>query len=91
MTTHTIELTDPFDASHPLIIPLQLNGVTSYFDVYSPCIEECENENIPKIHLTVEEPPWDVRKSPIRKYYPVPELNWRTITYHHFLWVFLIL
>ena len=34
-TTHAIELVDPFDATHPLIILLQLHGVTSYFDVYS--------------------------------------------------------
>ena len=33
--THAIEFIDPFDASHPLIILLQLSRVTSYFDVYS--------------------------------------------------------
>ena len=51
-TTHAIELVDPFNASHPLIIP-------SYFDVYSPSITEYENDNIPMIHLSAEEPPWD--------------------------------
>ena len=58
-TTHAIELVNPFDATHPLIIPLKLSSITSYFDVYSPSIAEYEDEDIPKIHLTVEEPSWD--------------------------------
>ena len=33
--------------------------MTSYFDVHSLGIAEYENEDIPKIHLTDEEPPWD--------------------------------
>ena len=37
-TTHAIELVDPLDAAHPLIIPHQLSGVTSYFDVYYPSV-----------------------------------------------------
>ena len=56
--THAIELTDPFNAIHLLIIALQLSSVTSYFDVYTPNIAEYEDEDIPKIHLTAEEPPW---------------------------------
>ena len=58
-TAHATELVDPFDNIHPLIILLQLNGVTIYFDVYFPSVAEYENDDIPKIHLTVEEPPWD--------------------------------
>ena len=58
-TTHAEGLVNPFYAAHPLIIPLQLSEVTSYFDVYSPSVKEYENDDIPKIHLTVEEPPWD--------------------------------
>ena len=58
-TTHAIELVDPFYATQPLIIPLKLNGATSYFDVYSPSIAEYEDEDIPKIYLTAEESPWD--------------------------------
>ena len=57
--THAIELVNPFDATHPLIILLKLSSVTSYFDVFSPSITEYESEEIPKIHLTVEGPPWD--------------------------------
>ena len=59
VTTHAIELIDPFSITHPLIISLQLSGVTSYFDVHSPIIAEYKNEDILKIHLTAEEPPWD--------------------------------
>ena len=55
VTTHA-KLTDPFDTVHSLIIQLQISGVTSYFDVYSPSIAEYENEEIPKNHLTAEEP-----------------------------------
>ena len=33
-TTHAIELVNPFNAAHLLIILLQLSGVTSYFDVF---------------------------------------------------------
>ena len=57
VTTHAIELTDPFNAAHLLIIPLQLSGVTSYFDVYSLSIAEFENGDISKIYFIVEEPP----------------------------------
>ena len=39
-TTHIIELVDLFNAAHPLIIPLQLSGVKSYFDVYSQSVIE---------------------------------------------------
>ena len=42
-----------------LIILLQLSRVNSYFNVYSPSVTEYENDDITKIHLTVEEPPWD--------------------------------
>ena len=62
MTSHAIKLTDPFNAAHSLIILLQFSGVTSYFDVYSPSIATFENEDILKIHVSAEEPPWDPRK-----------------------------
>ena len=59
VTTHVIELTDPFNAAHLLKILLQLSSVTSYFDVYSLHIAKYENKDIPKIHLTTEVPPLD--------------------------------
>ena len=58
-TNHAMELVDPYDAAHPFFILLQLSRVTSYFDVYSPSVTEYENDDVPKIHLTPEEPPWD--------------------------------
>ena len=58
-TTHALDLVDPFDALYSLIIRLQLTGVTSYFDVYSPSVAKYENNDIPKTYLTAEEPPWD--------------------------------
>ena len=33
VTFHAIELIDLFDAAYPLIILLQLNSLTSYFDL----------------------------------------------------------
>ena len=60
MTTHAIKLTDPFDTAHLLIVLFQLSSVTNDLDVYSPSIAEYENEDIPKIHFTVEELPWDL-------------------------------
>ena len=57
VTTHAIELADSFDVIHLLITLLQLSRVTSNFYVYSLSIAECENEDIPKIHLTADEPP----------------------------------
>ena len=58
-TTHAIELVGPVNTAHPLIIPIQLNGVTSYFDVFSPSVAEYENDDVPKIHFTAVETPWD--------------------------------
>ena len=59
VATQTIQLTDPFNASYLPIIPFQLSNATSCFDVYSSSIAEYEDEEIPKIHLTAEEPSWD--------------------------------
>ena len=58
VTAHAIELTVLFNTSCPLINPLQLRGLISYFNVYSSNIAECENKEILEIHLTAEEPPW---------------------------------
>ena len=77
-TTHTIALVDPFNAAHTLIITLQLSGVTSYFDVHSASMAEYKNENIPKIHLTAEEPPLDPSTS------EYSDLNVRSSRSHHY-------
>ena len=57
--THAIELVNPFDATHSIIIPIKLSVVTSYFDIYFPSTADYENEDIPKNHPTAEESPWD--------------------------------
>ena len=58
-TKHAIQLENPNDAIHPIIFPLKLNGVTRYFDVRKTTREEYEDQNVIKIKLTVEAPPWD--------------------------------
>ena len=53
-STYAIQVIDPFNVAHSLIIPLQLSS-----DVYSPSIAEYDNKVVPRIHLTDKEPPWD--------------------------------
>ena len=57
--TNTAKLADPIGAANPLIIHIQLIGVTSYFDVYSLSIDKHKNKDNPKIYLTAEESPSD--------------------------------
>ena len=64
-----VQLENPFNATHPIIIPLKLNGVTCFFEVRTPTLEEYESQNILKIELMVEAPPWDLSN---------PELQVRT-------------
>ena len=54
---HAIQIENPFDATHLIIIPLKLNGVTSYFKVRKPTQEEYEDQHILNIELIVEAPP----------------------------------
>ena len=59
-STHALQVGDPLDSGHPLTIPLSLKGVTSYFRVRKPTIQEWEDEDsYPRIELTAEEPVWD--------------------------------
>ena len=58
-TKYATELVDSVEAAHPLINLLQWSCVTSYIDVHSPSVAEYESEDIPKIHLTAEEPSWN--------------------------------
>ena len=57
-TTHDIHIENPFDATYPIIIPLKLSRVTSYFEVRKPTQEEYKDRNILKIELIVEASPW---------------------------------
>ena len=58
-TMHAIQLENSFYATHPIIISLHLNRVTSYFKARTPTWEEYEVQNILKIELVPEAPPWD--------------------------------
>ena len=57
-SSHSISIINPED-SLPLIIPLQLEGVVSYFPVRKPTQDEFERSTIPHLSLTAEGPPWD--------------------------------
>ena len=46
-------------ATHTIIIPFQLSGVISYFDVRKPVPEECEDSDVLKIKLMMKAQPWD--------------------------------
>ena len=56
---HAIQIMNPFHATHPIIIPLQLIRFTSYFDVIKSALEEYKKWNILKINLLMEAPAWD--------------------------------
>ena len=49
-----------FDDTHPIIIPLKGNGVTSFSEVRKPTQEVYKEEKVLKIKLMVEAPPWDL-------------------------------
>ena len=59
-TMHATQLENIFDATHPIIIPLKLYRVTNFFEVRKLIREEYEEQNILKIELMVEAPPWDL-------------------------------
>ncbi len=58
-STHSIQIADPTDDVHPYIIPLQLEGVVSYFEYSLPTSAEFEDPEIPHLELTAKSPAWD--------------------------------
>ena len=58
-SSHSITIADPTDAAHPYTIPLQLEGVVSYFEYSLSTSAEYENEEIPHLELTVASLAWD--------------------------------
>ena len=58
-TMHAIQIVNPFDATHQIIIALRITGITGYFNVRKSTQEEYEDQNELKIELMVEAPPWD--------------------------------
>jgi hypothetical protein len=61
--SHAIVVLDPIDPGNELIIPLELNGVTSRFSVRTPSLQEFENDDNPRIDMTGEAPDWDPHNS----------------------------
>lgn len=56
-TSHAVVLNP--DSAHPYVIPLSLDGVTSYFSVRKPTAEEYEDDELPHYDLTANDPLWD--------------------------------
>jgi hypothetical protein len=58
-SSHSITIADPTNAVHPYTIPLQIEGVVSYFDYSLPTSAKYQNEEIHHLELTAMSPAWD--------------------------------
>ena len=58
-SSHSIVIADPTDDAHHYTIPLQLEGVVSYFEYSLPTSAEYENEEIPHLELMAMSLAWD--------------------------------
>ena len=56
---NSIIINDPTDEVHPYTIPLQLEGVVSYFEYTLPTSAEYEEDNIPNLELMAKNPAWN--------------------------------
>jgi len=56
ISSHSITIADPANAVHLNTIPLQLEGVVSYFEYSLPTSIEYESEEIPHLELTGARP-----------------------------------
>ena len=54
-TSHLIVADDPYGET-PMIVPLSINGVTSYFPCRKPTRSEFEDGDVLRIDFTVEAP-----------------------------------
>ena len=57
-TRHLI-VVDVIDGETPMIVPLSINGVTSYFPCQKPTRSKFEDGDVPRISFTAEAPDWD--------------------------------
>jgi len=57
--THALTLTDPEDHLLPVILPLELRGVTSLLYVRNVDSDDFNNGRYPRLHLTSETLTWD--------------------------------
>jgi hypothetical protein len=58
-SSHSIVIADPTGNADHYTIPLQLEGVVSYFEYSLPTSAEYEDEDIPHLELTAGSPAWD--------------------------------
>jgi hypothetical protein len=58
-STHSILIADPTNDVHLYTIPLQLEGVVSYFENSLPTSAEYEDDDIPHLELTAATLAWD--------------------------------
>ena len=56
---HAIIVYDPLNPNEPLVVPLALKEVTSYFPSRKPKSSEYEYESILHIDMTSEAPVWE--------------------------------
>ena len=54
---HAMQIENPFDDTHPIIITLKLNEDTSYFKVRTPTQQEYEDQKILEVELMATVPP----------------------------------
>ena len=57
-SSHAIVVDEP-DGIAPLIVPLSINGVTSFFTCRKPTRSEYDDDGVPRINFTAEAPDWD--------------------------------
>jgi len=58
-STHSIQIADPTNAVHPYTIPLQLEGIVSYFEYALPTSAKFEDPEIPHLGLLTDSPAWN--------------------------------
>ena len=71
-STHSIRIANPTDEVHLYTIPLQLEGVVSYFEFPLPTSAEFENPVNPHLELTADSPAWN----PYDKDFAQPESDY---------------
>ena len=55
---HAIVLDEPY-VETPMVVPLSINSVTSYFPCQKPTRSKFEDCDVPRIYFTEEAPDWD--------------------------------
>ncbi|KAL7475689.1 hypothetical protein ACHAW6_001600 [Cyclotella cf. meneghiniana] len=58
-SSHSIMIANSMDDAHQFTIPIQLEGVVSYFEYTLPTSAVYQDEDIPHLELTTESPAWE--------------------------------